>query len=40
MKYSSKLEWEFLQDELDLITFEITNDVPLYSIKSCTLKRG
>lgn len=40
MKYSSKLEWEFLQEKLNLTTFEITNDVPLYSIKSCTLKRG
>ena len=40
MKYSSKLEWEFLQEEKNLITFEITNDISIYSIKSCYLKRG
>ena len=40
MDYSSKLEWEFLQEAIDLTTFKIINDVPLYSIKSCYLKRG
>lgn len=40
LKYSSKLEWEFLQNDINLITYNIINDVPLYSIKSCDIKRG
>ena len=40
MKYSSKLEWEFLQNNINLIYHEIKSDIPLYSIKSCALKRG
>lgn len=40
MKYSSKLEWEFLQNDINLITYKIINNIPLYSIKSCNLKRG
>lgn len=40
MKYSSKLEWEFLHEAIDLSTFKIINDVPLYSIKSSNIKRG
>lgn len=40
MKYSSKLEWEFLQNDVNLIAYKIINDIPLYSIKSCNLKRG
>ena len=40
MKYSSKLEWEFLQDNINLMSYEIVNDIPLFSIKSCNIKRG
>ena len=40
MKYSSKLEWEFLQNDVNLIAYKIINDIPLYSINSCYLKRG
>lgn len=40
LKYSSKLEWEFLQNDINLINYNIINDVPLYSIKSCDIERG
>lgn len=40
MKYSSKLEWEFLQNNINLLNYEIVNDVPLYLIKYCNIKRG
>lgn len=40
MKYSSKLEWEFLQEHINLTNYKIINDIPLYSIKSCSIKRG